>query len=148
MGDKDKKSKKDKKDKKEKKEKAPESDAEEEKETLKSDYIQRLFVSPIADPLASDKLCKKLLKLIQKGMKDKLVKRGVKETVKAVRKGSKGIVIIAADISPIDVLSHLPILCEDKSIPYMYVKSRAEVGQACKTKRPTSCVMICKPDKK
>ena len=64
MGDKDKKSKKDKKDKKEKKEKAPESDAEEEKETLKSDYIQRLFVSPIADPLASDKLCKKLLKLI------------------------------------------------------------------------------------
>ena len=131
MGDKDKKSKKDKKDKKEKKEKAPESDAEEEKEdkqTLKSDYIQRLFVSPIADPLASDKLCKKLLKLIQKGMKDKLVKRGVKETVKAVRKGSKGIVIIAADISPIDVLSHLPILCEDKGIPYMYVKSRAEVG--------------------
>ena len=151
MGDKDKKSKKDKKDKKEKREKAPVSDAEEEKEdkqTLKSDYIQRLFVSPIADPLASDKLCKKLLKLVQKGMKDKLVKRGVKETVKAVRKGSKGIVIIAAYISPIDVLSHLPILCEDKGIPYMYVKSRAEVGQACKTKRPTSCVMICKPDKK
>ena len=27
----------------------------------------------------------------------------------------------------------------------MYVKSRAEVGEACKTKRPTSCVMICKP---
>ena len=127
-GDKDKKSKKDKKDKKEKK--AQDSDAEEEKEesTLKSDYVQRLFVSPIADPLASDKLCKKLLKLVQKGMKDKLVKRGVKETVKAVRKGSKGIVIIAADISPIDVLSHLPILCEDKGIPYMYVKSRAEVG--------------------
>ena len=81
-------------------------------------------------------------------MNDKLVKRGVKETVKAVRKGQAGIVIIAADISPIDVLSHLPILCEDKSIPYIYVRSRAEVGQACKTKRPTSCVMICKPDKK
>ena len=57
-------------------------------------------------------------------------------------------VIIAADISPIDVLAHLPILCEDKSVPYVYVRSRAEVGEACKTKRPTSCVMICKPDKK
>ena len=57
-------------------------------------------------------------------------------------------VIIAADISPIDVLSHLPILCEDKNVPYMYVRSRAEVGEACKTKRPTSCVMICKPDSK
>ena len=145
----DKKAKKDKKDKKEKKQApAEDSDSDQEEKTLKGDYQTRLFVSPIADPLASDKLSKKLLKLIKRGMKDKLVKRGVKETVKAVRKGQTGLVIIAADISPIDVLSHLPILCEDKNIPYMYVKSRAEVGEACKTKRPTSCVMICKPDKK
>ena len=57
------------------------------------------------------------------------------------------IVVIAADISPIDVLSHLPILCEDKNVPYIYVKSRAEVGEACKTKRPTSCVLINNPGK-
>lgn len=50
----------------------------------------RLFVSPIADPLASDKMSKKLIKLIKKGMKDKLIFRGVKETVKAVRKGKTG----------------------------------------------------------
>ena len=50
----------------------------------------RLFVSPIADPLASDKMSKKLIKLIKKGMKEKLIVRGVKETVKAVRKGGKG----------------------------------------------------------
>ena len=55
--------------------------------------------------------------------------------------------VIAADISPIDVLSHLPILCEDKNVPYIYVKSRAEVGEACKTKRPTSCVLIATPGK-
>ena len=57
------------------------------------------------------------------------------------------LVVIAADISPIDVLSHLPILCEDKNVPYIYVKSRAEVGEACKTKRPTSCVLIQAPGK-
>ena len=110
----------------------------------------RLFVSPIAEPLASDKMSKKLIKLVKKGMKDKIVHRGVKETVKAVRKGSKGVVVIAADISPIDVLSHLPILCEEKNVPYIYVKSRAEIGEACKTKRPTSCVLIALPknDKK
>ena len=140
--------KKDKKSKKDSKNEKVEDVEEEEQGTLTGDYQTRLFVSPIADPLASDKLSKKLLKLIKKGMKDKLVKRGVKETVKAVRKGQEGIVIIAADISPIDVLSHLPLLCEDKGIPYMYVKSRAEVGEACKTKRPTSCVMICRPEKK
>jgi H/ACA ribonucleoprotein complex subunit 2 len=108
----------------------------------------RLFVSPIAEPLASDKMNKKLIKLIKKSMKDKLVHRGVKETVKAVRKGTKGLVIIAADISPIDVLSHLPILCEDKNVAYIYVKSRAEIGEACKTKRPTSCVLVSVPNEK
>ena len=56
--------------------------------------------------------------------------------------------IIAADISPIDVLSHLPILCEEKNIPYIYVKSRAEIGEACKTKRPTSCVLVTMPNDK
>ena len=82
-----KKDKKDKKDKKEKKEEeAPKQEVKEEK-TLTGDYLKRLFVSPIADPLATDKLQSKILKLIKKGMKDKLVKRGVKETVKAVRKG-------------------------------------------------------------
>lgn len=50
----------------------------------------KLFVSPIADPLASDKMNKKLIKLVKKGMKEKIIKRGVKETVKAVRKGNKG----------------------------------------------------------
>ena len=147
---KDKKEKKEKKEKKSKKEKveSESDDNEQEEGTLKGDYQTRLFVSPIANPLAKDSLTKSALKLIKKGMKHKLVKRGVKETVKSVRKGHEGVVIIAADISPIDVLSHLPILCEDKGIPYVYVRSRAEVGEACKTKRPTSCVMICKPDKK
>ena len=46
------------------------------------------------------------------------------------------------------MLSHLPILCEDKNVPYIYVKSRAEIGEACKTKRPTSCVLVTQPKSK
>ena len=83
MGKEDKKAKKDKKEKKAVEDNDSGDDGE---RTLKGDYESRLFVSPIAEPLASDKLQKKLLKLIKRGMKDKLVKRGVKETVKAVRK--------------------------------------------------------------
>ena len=45
-------------------------------------------------------------------------------------------------------MSHLPILCEEKNVAYIYVKSRAEIGEACKTKRPTSCVFIQNPPKK
>ncbi len=53
-----------------------------------------------------------------------------------------GIVILAADISPMDVISHIPVLCEDHNIPYVFVPSRAELGAAGSTKRPTSVVMI------
>jgi H/ACA ribonucleoprotein complex subunit 2 len=43
-----------------------------------------------------------------------------------------------------DVISHLPVLCEDHNIPYVYVTSRAELGAAGATKRPTSVVMVAK----
>jgi len=88
--------------------------------------------------------------------KHKTLQRGVKEVVKSLRKSSSAlpsstpvaspdaVVIIAADISPMDVISHLPVLCEDHNIPYVYITSRAELGAASSTKRPTSVVMIKK----
>jgi H/ACA ribonucleoprotein complex subunit 2 len=87
---------------------------------------------------------------------NKALKRGVKEVVKALRRspttgppsGSTadaiGVVIIAADISPMDVISHIPVLCEDHNIPYIYVTSRAELGLASKSKRATSVIMLTK----
>ena len=36
--------------------------------------------------------------------------------------------IIAGDVSPIDVLSHVPVLCEDNEVPYVFVPSK-EVSQ-------------------
>lgn len=79
------------------------------------------------------------------------LKRGVKEVVKTLRKSAAagpgntafpGLVIIAGDISPQDVISHIPVLCEDHNVPFIFVTSRAELGAAAKTKRPTSVVMI------
>jgi H/ACA ribonucleoprotein complex subunit 2 len=41
-----------------------------------------------------------------------------------------------------DVISHIPVLCEDHGIPYVFVTSRAELGNSAATKRPTSVVMV------
>jgi H/ACA ribonucleoprotein complex subunit 2 len=38
--------------------------------------------------------------------------------------------IIAGNISPIDVITHIPILCEEAGIPYIYVPSKEDLG-AC-----------------
>ncbi|KAL8919299.1 MAG: hypothetical protein Q9208_006864 [Pyrenodesmia sp. 3 TL-2023] len=111
---------------------------------------------PFANPLADEKVGKKVLKGVRRSAKHKTLKRGVKEVQKALRKSPAtstpsssssstlplAIVILAADISPMDVISHLPVLCEDHGIPYVFVTSRAELGAASSTKRPTSVVMI------
>ncbi|TFK75904.1 L30e-like protein [Pluteus cervinus] len=100
-------------------------------------------LSPLAQPIAQKKLAKKLHKTIKKAAKARQVKRGVKEVVKGIRKGEKGLLVLAADISPIDIISHLPVLSEEAQIPYVFVTSKEELGHASSTKRPTSCVMIC-----
>jgi H/ACA ribonucleoprotein complex subunit 2 len=107
------------------------------------DYDSKVkFISSIAKPLASAKTTKKLHKLVKKASQAKFVKRGVKEVVKALRKGETGFCIIAGDISPVDVITHLPIMCEDRNIPYFYVPSKLDLGAAACTKRPTSCVLV------
>ncbi|KAF2873468.1 50S ribosomal protein L30e-like protein [Massariosphaeria phaeospora] len=126
-------------------------------DTIMGEEALRDALVPFAFPLAEDtKDVKKILRTVKKSAKSKTLRRGVKEVVKALRKSqvtgpansdisnATAIVIIAADISPMDVISHLPVLCEDHSVPYVYVKSRAELGEASATKRPTSVVMVSK----
>jgi len=159
------KSKKDKKSKKSKDdvEMADALEAELEKEpevsmvnVVNSDDEPRGALVPFAFPLADqDKEVKKILKTVKKSAKSKTLRRGVKEVVKALRKSAaagagsslsdpSAIVVIAADISPMDVIAHIPVLCEDHNVPYIYIKSRAQLGEASATKRPTSVVMIGK----
>lgn len=34
------------------------------------------------------------------------------------------ICVLAGDISPIDVITHIPIVCEDNKVPYIFVPSK------------------------
>lgn len=79
---------------------------------------------------------------MKKAAKAKLICRGVKEVAKAIRKGAKGVCIIAGDISPIDVITHVPVMCEEADVPYVYVPSKQDLGAAGQTKRPTSIILI------
>jgi len=100
------------------------------------------LVSPIANPLADAKLTKKVLKTVKAAAKEKHIRRGVKEVVKALKKGEQGLSIIAGDISPIEVIAHVPIMCEEKNVAYIYVPSKEDLGAASLTKRPTSIVLV------
>lgn len=67
---------------------------------------------------------------------------GLKDVQTRIRKGETGIVIFAGDVTPIDIMCHLPGVCEDKNIPYVYVPSRMDLGAAMGVKRGCLTVMI------
>jgi H/ACA ribonucleoprotein complex subunit 2 len=110
-------------------------------------YEERVeAVNAISQPLASKKSTKKAHKLVKKAASAKIIRRGVKEVIKGIRKNEKGLCILAGDIYPVDVISHLPVLLEEAGIPYLFVPSKQELGAAASTKRPTSVVLIRDPD--
>ena len=109
-------------------------------------YEERIeAVNAIAKPLASKKSTKRAHKLVKKASSSKIIRRGVKEVVKGIRKNEKGICILAGDIYPLDVISHLPVLLEENGIPYLFVPSKQDLGAAACTKRPTSVVLVRDP---
>ncbi|MHC1624597.1 MAG: 50S ribosomal protein L7Ae [Methermicoccaceae archaeon] len=59
------------------------------------------------------------------------VKKGTNEVTKEVERGVAKMVFISEDVNPPEIVAHLPLLCEEKEIPYIYVNSQAELGAAC-----------------
>lgn len=45
-------------------------------------------------------------------------------------------------MTPLDVISHIPVLCEEHGISYIFVRTRSDLGQSAGTKRPTSVVLV------
>ena len=58
------------------------------------------------------------------------LKKGVNETTKAVERGIAKLVIMAEDVQPEEILMHLPLICDEKKVPYVYVPSKQELGKA------------------
>lgn len=76
-------------------------------------------------------LANKVLEAVKKARESGKVKKGTNETTKAVERGQAKLVIIAEDVQPEEIVAHLPILCEEKKIPYVYVASKKALGEAC-----------------
>ncbi|KUO42285.1 MAG: 50S ribosomal protein L7 [Hadesarchaea archaeon DG-33] len=58
------------------------------------------------------------------------LRKGTNETTKAVERKQAALVIIAEDVEPAEIVAHLPPLCDEKGIPYIYVPNKRELGAA------------------
>ncbi|MES1919242.1 NHP2-like protein 1 [Bonamia ostreae] len=103
-------------------------------------------VNSRAFPLADEELKKKLLELVQSSHQYKQVKRGANESTKALNRGQAEIIVMAADTDPIEIVMHLPLLCEDKNVPYVFVSSKMALGRACGLSRSLIACAILKDE--
>lgn len=43
---------------------------------------------------------------------------------KTLNRGQSEFIVLAADTEPLEILLHLPLLCEDKNVPYVFIRSK------------------------
>ncbi|KAJ1755352.1 RNA binding protein snu13 [Coemansia sp. RSA 1807] len=92
-------------------------------------------VNPKAFPLAEAKLSSQILELVQQASHYKQLKKGANEATKTLNRGISEFIVMAADCEPIEILLHLPLLSEDKNVPYVFVPSKVALGRACGVSR-------------
>lgn len=79
---------------------------------------------PIAKPLANDNLVKLINETIE--LIDKPI-TGVKACQKHILNKEKGVLVLTGDTSPIDLITHLPALCEENNAKYVFVETRQQL---------------------
>lgn len=61
---------------------------------------------------------------------------------KAINRGTCELAVLAADTEPLAIILHIPLICEDKGVPYVYVPSKTLLGRACGVSRAVIAASI------
>lgn len=90
-------------------------------------------------------LSNKVLQTIEVARNSGNVRKGMNETTKSVERGVAKLVVIAGDVEPEEIVMHLPALCDEKKIPYVYVPSKQELGRSIGIDVACAAVGIVEP---
>ena|SRR3989344_3831887 len=86
----------------------------------------------------------KVLEIVEIARTSGKISKGANEATKAVEKGLAKLVVYAADVSPKEIIMHLPLLCKEKNIPCFAVAKREDLGAAAGLALPTAAVAVVK----
>ncbi|KAJ7745011.1 50S ribosomal protein L30e-like protein [Mycena maculata] len=99
-------------------------------------------------PLAEADLTNSILELVQQAGQYKQLKKGANEATKTLNRGIAEFIVLTADTEPLEILLHLPLLCEEKNVPYVFVPSKAALGRACGVTRPVISASVTTSESK
>jgi len=75
------------------------------------------------------------------------IKKGTNEATKAIERGVARLVIVGEDVTPPEIVAHIPALCEEKKTPYIYVEKQSELGAAAGLSVKSAAEAIVEPGK-
>ena len=70
------------------------------------------------------------------------VKKGINETTKSIERKTAQFVVVAGDVTPEEVVIHLPMLCKEHGVPYAFVPTKKDLGGAVGIEVGTSAVSV------
>ena len=74
--------------------------------------------------------------------KDSKIRKGMNEVTKSIERSAAKLVVMAEDVSPPKILYHMPLLCEEKGIPYGYVSGKKELGNAVRINVSSAAIAV------
>lgn len=89
-----------------------------------------------------EELNKKSLEALEIARDTGKIKRGINESTKAIERGVAKLILIATDIEPAEIAAHIPLLCEEKKVPYTFPTIKKKLGKISGIDVNTSTVAV------
>ncbi|MFX0024290.1 MAG: ribosomal L7Ae/L30e/S12e/Gadd45 family protein [Candidatus Hermodarchaeota archaeon] len=74
--------------------------------------------------------------------RDSKIRKGMNEVTKSIERVQAKLVVMAEDVSPPEILFHIPLLCEEKGIPYGYLSTKKELGNTVRINVSSSAIAV------
>ncbi len=97
--------------------------------------IYKKFVLP-------EEIVNESLNILGTASKTGKIRKGTNEVTKAIERKTALMVYIAEDVTPPEVVMHIPLLCEEKKVAYTFVSTKTALGEAAGLKVGSASVAI------
>lgn len=86
----------------------------------------------------------KVLEAVEIARTSGKIRKGANEATKAIEKGIAKLIVYAGDVTPKEIVMHLPLLCKEKNVPCQEIAKKDDLGAAAGLAVSTAAVAVVK----
>ncbi len=70
------------------------------------------------------------------------IRKGSNEVTKAIERGTAKLVLVAQDVTPKEIVMHIPLLAKEKNVPCVMVPTKEDLGASAGLEVGTAAIAI------